>query len=79
MKIFRALGEVRRFLGAGRSLTWALVLAVVSALLTVAVPWLLAQVTNIIFAGALGAGLEPGATHEQMVDAPRKAGDDRQA
>ncbi|WP_353107666.1 ABC transporter ATP-binding protein [Gordonia sp. (in: high G+C Gram-positive bacteria)] len=79
MKIFRALGEVRRFLGAGRSLTWALALAIVSALLTVAVPWLLAQVTNIIFAGALGANLDEGATHDQMVEALRDAGDDRQA
>lgn len=66
---------VRAFLGSDRRLTAALVLAVIAAAVTVIVPVLLARITDVIFAGVIGAELPAGQSREQAAEALRRAGD----
>ncbi|EGD56020.1 ABC transporter ATP-binding protein [Gordonia neofelifaecis] len=74
MKLLRGIREFRRFLGADRRLVFALLLAVVAALATVSVPYFLARITDVIFAGVVSAKLPAGITHEQAVEQLRATG-----
>lgn len=65
MKVFAVLGELRRFLGSDRRLSFALLLAAIAAAATIAIPYLLAQITDIIFSGVLGGKLTSGGSDQR--------------
>ena len=75
--------SVRRIVGltAPDRLRVALVLvaAVVSVALTVTAPRILGEATNVIFDGVIGAGLQPGVSKDDQVQALRSAGQDQLA
>jgi ATP-binding cassette subfamily B protein len=84
------VGRSRDFRGAMRRLLGHLgperplilivvVLAVISVTFAVIGPKLLGEGINLIFAGAVGAQLPPGATKDQVVAGLRAAGQDQQA
>lgn len=75
MGIVRSAGEVRSFLGSPRRLTFALILALVSAAATVVVPLLLARITDLIFSGVVGARLPAGTSPEEAERILRESGD----
>ncbi|MDK1358918.1 ABC transporter ATP-binding protein [Arthrobacter sp. zg-Y1219] len=56
-----------------------LVAAVVSVALAVSAPRILGEATNVIFDGVIGAGLQPGISKEDQVQALRSAGQDQLA
>ncbi|MGB3302289.1 ABC transporter transmembrane domain-containing protein [Gordonia sp. (in: high G+C Gram-positive bacteria)] len=58
MKLVQAVRMLKRFLGSDWRLSLALVLAVLSAAATIAIPFFLAQITNIIFSGVIGGKLD---------------------
>ena len=55
------------------------VAAVVSVALTVTAPRILGEATNVIFDGVIGAGLEPGLSKDEQVQALRQTGQDQLA
>ena len=75
--------SVRRILAlmAPDRLKVALVMAsaVVSVALAVAAPRILGEATNVIFDGVIGAGLDPGISKAEQVQALRASGQDRLA
>ncbi|WP_354183124.1 ABC transporter ATP-binding protein [Arthrobacter sp. UYP6] len=56
-----------------------MVAAVVSVALAVTAPRILGEATNVIFDGVIGAGLQPGISKEEQVQALRAAGEDQLA
>jgi len=75
--------SVRRLMGRLRphrlAIGVTILLATVSTALMVTGPKLLGEATNVIFSGAISAGIPAGMTQEEVVAAMRADGEDRQA
>lgn len=72
----RAITELRRVISVDRRVIAATVLAVIAAACTVVVPAVLAAMTNIVFAGVVGARFEAGTSRAAVVATLRAQGDD---